>query len=198
MRIQSCIFVVLAASIGWSCTNHRGDGNRAFSQADFVTESYLAYQDSLVNAWNLMITDDNEKLSTLHVLLEELRSAEQSENQQLVRFDDRLDQLHRIRYTQKSMANADVIEEYDFASTVLVREILTAAEMSTAFSNNPRLPILVDQIKMAEERIGNYRADYDDLVSHYNAFLDQNKAYLAQINLDSVKKKPRFELVSIE
>ena len=198
MRIQSGIFVVLASSIGWGCANNREDDKRAFSQADFVTENYLDYQDSLVNAWNLMISDDNEKLSALHALLEELRSAEQSENQLLVSFDERLDQLHRIRYTQKSMANADVIEEYDFASTALVREILAAAEMSTEFADNARLPILVDQIRMADERIGNYRADYDDLVNHYNAFLDLNKAYLVQINLDSVKKKPRFELVSIE
>jgi hypothetical protein len=51
---------------------------------------------------------------------------------------------------------------------------------------------------MAEERIANYRADYDDLVSHYNTFIDMNKSYLVQSDLDSVRKKPRFELVSIE
>lgn len=197
MRIQSCLFLV--SVIGWSCANNRSGDHEAFSQEDFVTENYLAYQDSLVHAWNLMISDDNEKLSALHALLEELRSTEQTSTQlSLVRFDERLQQLHRIRYTQKSMANNDVIEEYDFASTALVREILTAAETSTAFPVNARLQVLVDQIRMAEERIGNYRSDYDDLVSHYNSFLDVNKAYLVQTHLDSVRKKPRFELVSIE
>ena len=199
MRIQSAIFVLLAALAGWSCSNTRGNDRETFSQEDFVTENYLAYQDSLIHAWNLMMSDDNDKLSALHALLEELRNAGQADNQHLLfRFDERLQQLHRIRYTQKSMANSDVIEEYDFASTALVREILAAAEMSTAFPDNTRLQHLVDQIRMAEERISNYRADYDDLVSHYNTFLDSNKAYLAQISRDSVKKKPRFELVSIE
>jgi hypothetical protein len=185
--------------IGWGCNNNRHDDRAAFSQEDFVTENYLAYQDSLVQAWNLMMSDDNEKLSALHALLQELRNAEPTEDQYLLaRYDQRLQQLHRIRYTQKSMANADVIEEYDFASTALVREILATAEVNTAFPHNARLQLLVDQIRMAEERIANYRADYDDLVSHYNTFIDMNKSYLVQSDLDSVRKKPRFELVSIE
>lgn len=199
MRIQFSILVLLSSVIGWGCANEQGKNRASFSREDFVTENYLAYQDSLVQAWNLMMSDDNEKLTALHKLIEELRLADNSDNQnQLTRFEEQLEQLHRIRYTQNSMSNADVIEEYDFASATLVREIVSAAELNTAFDENTNMQLLVDQVRMAEERVGNYRADYDDLVAHYNTFLDENRGYLAEFSRDSVKKKTRFELVSIE
>lgn len=199
MRIQSGVFLVFAALAAWGCNSRKSADPVSFSPEDFVTESYLAYQDSLLHAWNMMMSDDNEKLSVLHALVTELRTDTREQNQDMLkRFDERLTQLQRIRYTQKSMANADVIEEYDFACTSLVREILSMAEASTAYAENVKLQQLVDHVRLAEERVENYRADYDDLVSHYNAFLDDNKRLLVQINRDSLKKKPRFELVSIQ
>ncbi|MEJ1239405.1 hypothetical protein WBG78_14815 [Chryseolinea sp. T2] len=191
--IPCLLFTII---IAFSCTTRQREG-AAFSKEDFVTESYLAYQDSMIQSWNMMISDDNEKLASLHSLVQELQKAEQAEEQpELEKFEERLGQLRRIRYTQKSMANMDVIEEYDFASTALVREILSAAELSTEFPENPRLQLLVDQIRMAEERVENYRADYDDLVGHYNSFLDQHRTEL-QLSRDSIQKKPGFQLVSI-
>jgi hypothetical protein len=200
MRIPIGILALLLLSLtGWRCSRERGDGKTAYTEEDFVTGNYLDYQDSLVHAWNMMMSDDNDKLSALQQLLVELHKVDPAENQnQLSRFENRLDQLHRIRYTQKSMSNNDVIEEYDFASTALVREILSEAELSTGYADNILLQHLVEQIRMAEERIENYRADYDDLVTHYNTFLEVNKTFLGEMGRDSVKKKPRFELVSIE
>jgi hypothetical protein len=197
MRTQISILILLLSLVSWKCSR-RNDGKTDYTQEDFITASYLDYQDSLVHAWNLMINDDNEKLAALHQLLAELRTVDQENKAQLIRYENRLEQLHRIRYTQKSMSNADVIEEYDFASTTLVREILATAELSGAFTDNTVLQQLVDQIRMAEERVENYRADYDDLVAHYNTFLETNKTYLGQMSRDSLAKKPRFELVSIE
>ena len=188
--------LILATFAAFSCSTRQRE-SEAFSQEDFVTESYLAYQDSMVQSWNMMISDDNEKLASLQSLVDELQKVEHSEDQpSLEKFEQRLRQLHHIRYTQKSMANMDVIEEYDFASTALVREIVSAAELSTTFPENPRLQLLVDQVRMAEERVENYRADYDDLVGHYNSFLDQHRTDLP-INRDSIRKKPGFQLVSI-
>ncbi|MGC3947272.1 MAG: hypothetical protein QM762_22620 [Chryseolinea sp.] len=199
MHKRYIISALIVSVMTISCSTRQGDDRAAFSREDFITENYLAYQDSLVHAWNLMMSDDNEKLAGLHLLISELRSVNVSEDQStLQKFDDRLRQLRHIRYTQKSMANSDVIEEYDFASTALVREVLTTAEMSTEYAGNTRLQLLVDQIRLAEERIENYRADYDDLVSHYNTFLDANRRDLVQLSRDSIQKKPRFQLVSID
>jgi len=198
MRNCLGILTVLLSLTSWQCSREQSHGDIAYSEEDFVTDSYLSYQDSLVHAWNQMVRDDNEKLTALQQLLIELRNIQAGENQaQLIRLESRLTQLHRIRYTQKSMANPDVIEEYDFASAALVREVLTTAESSTAYAHNVVLQQLVEQIQLADERIENYRADYDDLVTHYNSFIELNKDYLGQMGRDSLKKRTRFELVSI-
>lgn len=200
MRTSSGIFILLIALGTWQCGKPKEQNRDAFAEEDFVTENFLAYQDSLMHAWNMMMSDDNEKLEALHDLLAQLRTVDHAINQYtLARLEDRLTQLHRIRYTQKSMANPDVIEEYDFASAALIREILSAAEMSTSYAQDLRLQQLVDQVRLAEERVANYRADYDDLVGHYNVFLDANKANLVQqMSKDSLRKKTRFELVSLD
>lgn len=196
MRVLTGFLTLLITLAFCRCTRP-DDGNVVYSTEDYVTENYLAYQDSLVHAWNMMISDDNDKLSSLHELLGELRNAGDASNEYvLVKFEERLSQLHRIRYTQKSMSNADVIEEYDFASTSLVREVLALAESGSAFPTHFRIQQLVEEIRLAEERIENYRADYDDLVTHYNFFLEINKKHLGQVNRDSLRKKPLFQLVS--
>lgn len=196
MRVLTGVLSLLTTLAFWQCT--RPDGERVlYSTEDFVTENYLAYQDSLVHAWNMMISDDNDKLTSLHELLSEMRNAGEVGNAHLLlKFEERLSQLHRIRYTQKSMSNADVIEEYDFASTSLVREILALAESCPAYPTHTRIQQLVEEIRLAEERIENYRADYDDLVTHYNLFLEVNKKHLGQVNRDSLRKKPLFQLVT--
>lgn len=199
MRISTSVILLLMALSAWRCGNQHEQHLSELAEADFVTENFLAYQDSLLYAWNMMMSDDNQKLEALHNLLLELRTVDKATNQYTIaRLEDRLAQLHRIRYTQKSMANPDVIDEYDFASTTLVREILSTVETSTSYPRDLRLQQLVDQVRLAEERIVNYRADYDDLVSHYNVFLDANKPNLFQVNEDSLRKKHRFELVSLD
>lgn len=199
MRKGYLLYLLVVSIVTIRCSRQQQENGSSYTHEDFLTESYLVYHDSIVHAWNMMISDDNEKLTSLHLLITELQTLDESKDQAVLKkFDSRLRQLRHIRYTQKSMANADVIEEYDFASTALVREVLSTAEMSEGFAENVRLQSLVEHIRLAEERIENYRADYDDLINHYNKFLEENRADLVQLSRDSIKKKAQFQLVSIE
>ena len=96
------------------------------------------------------------------------------------------------------MANSDVIEEYDFATTSLVQELVALAESRTDFGHNLTLQKLVDEIRLADERVNNYRAEYDEIVSKYNQFIAMNKPYLRDVNRDSLKQKHLFQMVSVE
>jgi hypothetical protein len=50
---------------------------------------------------------------------------------------------------------------------------------------------------MADERVANYRADYDAVVNSYNHFLERNTTYLSEADLNVVpEKKPLFQMVS--
>jgi hypothetical protein len=135
----------------------------------------------------------------MHDLLHELLIISSDERDQLTKYEEQLDQLTRLRYTQKSMGNADVIEEYDFASTTLVRELISLAESQSEYTKNRKLQKLVEDIRLADERVNNYREGYDLVVMQYNEFLDKNRSYLQEANRDdSLEKKHLFQMVSVE
>jgi len=192
------IVLSMCSLLFWNCGNQ---ANRAqettFTRQDSLTERYLGLQDSLLKAWNMMIHDDNEKITTMHNLLHELMVSNPAQWEVLNAFEERLDQLVHSRYTQKTMENADIIEEYDFASNSLVIELIAIAEAQTEFSYNTTLQKLTDEIRMADQRVNNYREEYDAVVVAYNTFIESNKDYLKEIDhSNSFEKKPLFQMVS--
>ena len=192
--VSTCSIVVM------SCGEKRADfSDASFTKADSLTDRYLAFQDSMLLSWNVMINDDNQKIRSMHNLLHELLVISTDERDQITKYEEQLEQLIRLRYTQKSMGNADVVEEYDFASTTLVRELISLAETTPEYQKNSTLQKLVDDIRLADERVINYREDYDMIVIDYNQFLDENKSYLEEANRnDTLEKKYLFQMVSVE
>jgi hypothetical protein len=168
-----------------------------FTKADSLTDFYLSLQDSLHQVWNIMINDDNQKIESMHNLLHELMVSHPEELDHYKKFEERIGHLMRMRYTQKSMSNTDVIAEYDFASSTLVTELLAAIQSKKEYSYNETLQKLVGNIREADHRILHRRFEYDSIVLQYNRFVDKNKDYLKQTDGSlSVEKKPLFRIVS--
>lgn len=164
-----------------------------FTKEDSLTERYLLLQDSMLHAWNLMINDDNQKLKSMQHLIHEMTIGRQAEEHELVSLQERLEQLWRIRFTQRTMANPDVIEEYDFASNSLVVELVALANSAPNFEQNTTLQSLTESITMADQRVLIHRADYDEIVNRYNTFLRDNKELIKNIDKNSsLEKKPLF------
>ncbi len=171
----------------------------AFTKQDSVTDLYLAYQDSMLQSWNVMINDDNQKLKSMENLLHELQISNPGQKEQFDAFNNRLEQLWHMRYNQKSLGDPGVVEEYDFASNSLVSELLTLAEAQKEFAYNATLQAIAEDIRMADQRVMNYREDYDAIVTHYNRFIDRNKNFMTEINPNTMpEKKPLFQMVSDE
>lgn len=130
----------------------------------------------------------------MHHLLHELMVTHPEDTEIYTSFEQRLEQLSRMRYTQKSMTNADVIEEYDFASNSLIIELIAAAESKREYSYNITLQKLVDNILVSDQRVNNYRQEYDSIAHIFNAFLERNKDYLLETDHHlMVEKKPVFQ-----
>jgi hypothetical protein len=170
-----------------------------FTRLDSLTDYYLGLQDSMLQAWNIMIHDDNQKIKAMHNLLHELTVSASADPEQLEAYSERLEQLLRLRYTQKTMANADVVEEYDFASNSLVTELIAAAESQPQFQYNSTLQKLADEIRMADQRVYIYRDDYDAIVATYNKFLEENREDIREIDIQpAIDKRPLFQMVADE
>jgi hypothetical protein len=117
------------ASIAWNCTQKKQVSEKTeFTKVDSLTDTYLALQDSMLWAWNMMINDDNIKIKAMHNLAHRLMVFGQSDKDVLISLEQRLEQLSHLRYSQKTMANEDVVEEYDFASQSLISELTSIAE----------------------------------------------------------------------
>lgn len=168
-----------------------------FTKADSVTETYLALQDTMLQAWNLMIHDDNRKIKAMHHLLEELKRSNPENLPELESLEARLEQLLSLRYDQTSITNPELVSEYDFASNSLVTEIIALAEAERGFATDQLLQELVESIRAADQRVMNYRREYDRTASRFNAFIDQNKEVLQELDSQTfLQKKPLFEMAS--
>jgi hypothetical protein len=201
MRIIYSSFVVVCCGLTFISCGQKDQPAEAvvFTKADSLTEFYLALQDSLHQTWNVMINDDNQKIKTMRNLLHELEVTHPGDAEKHNNFKERIDQLTRLRFTQKSMSNVDVVSEYDFATNSLITELVAEAESKPQYAYNATLQILVEQIQLADQRMGNYRQAYDSVVYTYNQFLEQNLSALSEseekISLD---KKPLFQMVAEE
>lgn len=196
MRVRlSIIFFSTIGLMLVNCGRKIDPQNTMFTKADSLTDFYLSLQDSMLQSWNIMINDDNQKIKAMHNLLHELSIT--SSSAELHAYEEQLEHLKELRYNQKSLAQEDIIEEYDFASQLLVTELIGIAESRTEFAYNTTLQKLVEEIRVADQRVAFYRQGYDAITRKYNSFLQANKNYLSEISeKDSLELKPLFQMTN--
>jgi hypothetical protein len=199
IRILFAPLALTALIATFACTSKKETDSTSFTRIDSLTDKYLVLQDSMLDIWNVMIKDDNQKIKSMKSLIHELQIGGQYTPEDLKSYEHRVDQLIRIRYTPKTLSNADVVEEYDFASSSLVSELIALAESYTAFSYNTTMQKLVEEIRAADLRVETYRSDYDAVALRYNQFIDENWNLLKEISDSStLDKKPLFQVASEE
>lgn len=200
MRLHSYFaqILVLACSLiaFFGCEKKQTEGSD-FTKADSLTDTYLALQENMLEAWNTMIHDDNRKIKSMQMLLHELRITNPEKQEELEAVEDRLNQLLEMRYDQQSLTNSQVVSEYDFASNSLVSELISLGESDEEFPYNKTLQRLVDSIRSADQRVINYREEYDRVVQRFNHFVEQNKRFLKEADEDFLlDKKPLFQMAA--
>ena len=194
MRVSAILFFC-SGFVLFNCGKKAETSHPTFTKVDSLTDLYLSLQDSVLQSWNIMINDDNQKIKAMHNLLHELMITSRGQDDQLRDYEERLDHLMELRYNQRSMANEDLIEEYDFASNLLVTELITQAESKTEFAYNTTLQKFVEEIRVADQRVNLYREAYDAITLKYNLFLQENRNYLTEITEeDSVELRPLFQM----
>lgn len=185
-------FLVVACLIANSCSK-KGPKNAPmqFTKVDSLTENYLAYNDSILQNWNVMIHDDNQKIKSMRHLLHELMVTNEFNKEDLQTLDERLQKLIESRYTTENFS-IELIEEYDFTANALVTEITSMAQQYSNYDQSETLQKIVDEILAADERVESYRSDYDLIVEHYNQFIETNQSIIATSENIDWKKKQQF------
>jgi hypothetical protein len=156
---------------------------------------FLSMQDSIKNAWQVMIADDDEKHFHISRLLDELLYAGNIDS-------IRIDSLRQFgvfvvssRYDQQSMAESWRIDRYDSLNSVLINRVINLAYQEPEFDKYPLMQELIIDIQEADNRVLMHRIHYDNFVFNFNQKLsDNNKEYKKVINKQGLEPMPVFTL----
>ena len=165
--------------------------HQQFTKIDSLTEKYLSYNDSILQAWNMMINDDNQKIKSMRHLVSMLVETNEFNQEDLTILNERINQLFENRYTPETLSEAS-IEEYDFASNALVTEVTSLVQEYSKFDEDENLQKIVEEITAADQRVEKYRSEYDAVVQRYNQFLKINEPAIQDSENLDWKKKVQF------
>lgn len=198
-RENLILLLLICCAAGWASCNNRTSAleRNNYTHIDSLTDTYLNLQDSLLIVWNVMAKDENEKLRSIHEVLQAMSSSDLFNKNLVASLEQRLEQVKRIRFNQKTIANPHVVEEYDFASNSLISEIVSLAESNLTFIQKKELQPLIDAIKEADQRVNYFRSDYDFIAQKFNLFLDNYQNHLKEIDQNAINgKRPLFQMAS--
>jgi hypothetical protein len=181
------VIIMAGASCSSSSTLHE---RTHFSRADSLTEVYLVLQDSLLQSWNRIMRTELDRSAALNSIIDNMQRTTLINDEEWKAYRSTLEQLERIRFTQRSMNDPHVIEEYDKACSELVRQ-LTVLSIASA-----QMQKAADQLASFNESNVYYRRYYDSLAYEFNTFIQVNSVDLSLDSNLQLEKKPMFWSVS--
>jgi len=193
-------FYYLSVSLGimclWSCTQNSNNTDKKGSKDTQKTAlEYQSLQDSVNVSWQNMIKSDDQKISDIKRLLDEVSYTKKYN----LFLHDSLLQLHKTlslkRYTQRSMSESKLIDAYDNATDSIVKGVFRLVKTTPSIAQYPMAVNLMEEIIAADNNVVIYRVKYDNWAKTYNIFVNRNKEKLTKINSTPlVEKYPLFTL----
>lgn len=181
--IGLAIVAIFACACGSSNTVHE---HTRFSRADSLTDAYLVLSDSVLQSWNRIVGNEMDKYRTLEELIADLDNAQLLTAELKESFEVRIDQLEKIRFTQQSIDDQQIVEDYDLAFQSIVDDI-------AALAKSPGAPDANAMFKYLRENSVVNRQQYDRLARTFNEFLQKNKEALKDIETgQELDEKPLF------
>lgn len=156
-----------------SCDHKKQKGTRVSD--DSLTVTLRVLRDSLDHAWEVMIADDDEKISFMRRLLMEVSYAgsyDKVRHEELIAMVDR---LKRLRYDRSSMQSSRLIDEYDSATNEVSRMVIEFAYQSPKYDQSDLMKELVNDITDKNSMVLLYRVHYDKFAEEINALLIQHE-----------------------
>lgn len=180
----------------WSCTQNSNNTDKKNSKTtQKLSLEYQSLQDSVNGSWQNMIKSDDQKISDIKRLLDEVSYTKKYN----LFLHDSLLQMHKIlsqkRYTQPSMSDSKLIDAYDNATDSIVKGVFRLVKTTPSIAQYPMAINLMEDIIAADNNVVLYRVKYDNWAKTYNIFVDRNKEKLTKINSTPlIEKYPLFTL----
>ena len=197
MRKVSIFFLLtLFASAFW-WTACKKTAQRQKVSTDSLHQQLQVMNDSVANAWQEMIADDDEKHAFMKRLLLEVTYTGNFDSAEYKAYMEKIKTLQDMRYTQLGLVDSDGIDRYDSATLTLTRQLTEYAEGHPEYEKFGLMKELIEDINAKNGMILLQRVHYDGFVKDRNAFIEANRDLLDPKNARyGLKKLPIFELPS--
>lgn len=187
MKNLSLIGLAVMALFACACSSSNSiHEHTRFSKADSLTDAYLVLSDSVLQSWNRIVGNEMDKSRTLEELINDLDNAQLLTDEVRESFAVRIDQLEKIRFTQETIADRQIVEDYDLALQSIIDDV-------AKLSQSPGSPDANAMFKYLQENSLVNRLSYDSLARSFNEFVQKNKEALANIEMgQELDEKPLF------
>jgi len=191
---KSILLIFFVAIILGAC-NKNTSTSLTPTAIDSLKTVFQDINTQLEAAWNTMIQDDDDKLSNLTRLLQEVEYSGDYNRLKLDSLKKDIDQLAAVRYDQQTMSNSDLINLYDSMTTQAMGEVTVFTTRLSQFDQYPLMGQLIQEVFEADDRILRFRIDYDRAAKQYNSFIEEHEPDLPLVAKQKVlQSKPLFEL----
>lgn len=195
--VLATILVVIVTLSSCSSSKHKAEETN-FNRIDSLRAHFLTIEDSLLYAWNVMIHDDNERISDLARLLDELQNAQVLDSNNVTELKAELKSMKNSRYNMTKMTS-EQIDWYDSISFSMSGKIIGIILDFKEVGRYPYMNELIESVRNRESKILWYRVDYDKIAKEHNRFVDTHDSILNQIDPEYTHTHlPLFELTQEE
>lgn len=150
--------------------------------ADSLVTQFITLQDSVHLFWKSLNQSDSEKVVLMKRLASQLSGSDETSQDALASINTRIDNLANLRFTQQNLNDANRVEEYDFAMSSLINELAAQADTQNTYPQDTLVQRLVEALRNADDSTDSLRDQYDNVVAHYNSFLETNRDSLTAPN----------------
>lgn len=187
------IIIALLCAASYSACQRASEEKHAEERQealDSLNRTYYTLSDSLQLRWDALMAEDEQMLSDLRRLLEEV-SYTPSHTYNAARLDtlqQQLEALYSMRFDPLTMTS-EQIDQYDSAAAEVKSNIISFVQNHPNMQEYPIMGSLIDSIEAADQRMLFHRVEYDNYARDYNHFLEGNREYVREIDTSGLHRQ---------
>ncbi len=161
--------------------------------ADSSLVKLKSLRDSADKAWGIMIKSDDQKISDMTRLLQEISYCKKYNVLLMDSLNAVLKTMKDKRYNQLTMTSAE-IDQYDAFTDLVISRVRYLGSTTKDLKEHPLAETLYTDIATADNDVVRYRNLYDKFTFAYNDYLEKVKNQLG----DKAKDYPKLNVFTIQ
>lgn len=189
-----CLLLLIFGFI-CSCENGQKSQNSQVN-ADSLQTQLIILNDSVNQAWQVLVTSDQTREQSLKDLLEQISGLKNFNKSLYNSLVNEQAELPKLRYASPAAITSTIIDTYDAKSDEVKSGIYQLGNATQGYAACAVCGELMEKIDSADNQTLFNRINYDRQAQAYNAFVKENKVDLATIKsaYENLTPLPLFQI----